>query len=172
MLQSYCVNVPCKGYIKKYFTRLYGHPIPLNHKSDFGDTILTKMISPSLAQANGYVLNLSNRDYNDQVKFQLSFDFFYRVENNLKQQQVYNINRFLENTFKADLFIFVNCAAFFGVERKISIERFADKYEIQLEEDIKYDALVKAEMRYRKTLSARNNLLLQLSTALTGKLTA
>src|SRR4051794_25099824 len=98
-MQSYHLSVPTKAYIRKYFTVLYGHPIQLTHANDFGDTILTKMISRPLCQVNKRVLNLSDRDYNDTLRFQLPADFFYRLETELTEQQVYNINRYLENCF-------------------------------------------------------------------------
>lgn len=163
-MQSYHLSVPTKAYIRKYFTVLYGHPIQLTHANDFGDTILTKMISRPLCQVNKRVLNLSDRDYNDTLRFQLPADFFYRLETELTEQQVYNINRYLENCFKTDMLMVVCCAAFFGVEIRTSIEGFAKRYHIELEEDISYEALQKCYYRYRKSSVAANHFLLQMST--------
>lgn len=172
MIQSYSVSVPCKGYIKKYFQKLYGTTIPLNHSSDFGITVLTMMSSTPLIRVNKRILNLSTQ-YNDcQLQFQLPIDFFYRIENKLTEQQAFAINRYLENVFQADLFQMVNVGAFFGVERRNSIERFANKFDIVLEEDISSEALIKQEYRSRKSGTAKNIFLASLSSPFSTKLTA
>jgi hypothetical protein len=162
-LSSYTIDVPCKGYIKKYYNCIYGDPVPLSHASDFGDTILTKMAATPLSQVNKKILNIAFRDFDQQLKFQLPLDTFYRIDVRPTEQQVYGINRYLENVFETDLCMIVTCAGIFGVEKKRAIERFAEKFGIRLEEDISYEALQKKEYRYRKSSTAKNIFLLQLS---------
>lgn len=162
-MQSYHQTVPTKTYIRKYFTALYGTPVPLSHANDFGDTILTKMICRPLSQVNKRVLNLSGNDYNDAIRFQLPADFFYRLETEITEQQVYNINRYLENCFKTDMLMVVCCAAFFGVEIRTTIEQFVKRYNIELEEDITYESLQKSYYRFRKNGTAKHHFLLQMS---------
>jgi hypothetical protein len=164
MLQSYSLSIPCKGYVKKYFTAIHGNPIILSHSDDFGDTLLTKLASRPLAQANKHVLNLAFRDFTDEIKFQLPMDFFYRIENTITEQQTYAINRYLENIFKSDLYLAINAGAFFGVERNTVIETFSRFYNIVLEEDLSLEALQKAYQRYRKGTTARKSFLFQMST--------
>lgn len=163
-MQSYSVSVPCKSYIKKYFSSIYGGIIELNHRSDFGDTILTKMSSTSLAQANCSWLNMEFQHYNEKICFKLSLDFFYRLETELTPQQVYSINRYLENCFKADLFMTILLGTFFGVEMTTVVEKFADKFDINLGEELTQKSLLKSYYRYRKTSTAKNFFLLQMST--------
>jgi hypothetical protein len=81
----------------------------------------------------------------------------------LTDQQVYSINRFLENVFETDLSMIAACAGVFGVEKKLAIERFAERHGIALEDDISYEALQKKEYRYRKNSTAKNLFLYQLS---------
>lgn len=162
-LTAYSISVPCKAYIKKYFTSVYGSIITLNHQSDFGDTILTKMSTVPLSQVNKTILNQFDRDFNDALKFQLPIDSFYRIEHNLTKQQIYSINRYLENVFETDLFMVVATAGVFGVEKKVAIERFTARFGIQLEDDITYEALKRKEYRYRNSSTAKNLFLNQLS---------
>ena len=163
-LTAFTLALPCKSYIKKYFTAVYGNPIILNHQTDFGDTVLTKMSATPLSQVNKHVLNLSERDYNESLKFQLPVDLLYRIEKlQLTDQQTYSINRFLENVFETDLCMTVAMAGVFGVEKKIAIERFAARFEIRIEEEITYEALQKKEYRYRKSSTAKNLFLYQMS---------
>jgi hypothetical protein len=167
MLSAYTIDIPCKGYIKKYYNCIYGNPVMLDHSSDFGDTILTKMSTTPLSQVSKKILSIAPKDNNDVMKFQLPVDTFYRINTELSEQQVYSINRYLENVFETDLCVIVGIASAFMVERKMAIERFANKYGIVLEEDITYEALQKKEYRYRKSSTAKNIFLLQLSSPFT-----
>lgn len=163
-LAAYTLGVPTKCYIRKYFTCLYGDPLPLSYKSDFGDTILTKLqSSPVMARVNKKELAIAFKDFDDKLPFQLPIDLLHRMETELTEQQVYNINRYLENVFETDLCMFVACASFFGIERKISIERFASMHRIVIEEDVTYEALKQKEYRFRKNSTSKNLFLLQMS---------
>jgi len=55
----------------------------------------------------------------------------------------------LDQEFKKDLFNYVNLMVGKGVERKEAIELFCNLYDIH-ESDISFEALKKAEYRYRK----------------------
>lgn len=171
-MKSFSVTIPCKSYIKKYYTAVYGPAIELTHRSDFGDTILTKMSNVSLSKASKKGLNLEFQEYNEHIKFKLPFDLFYRIENELNQQQIYNINRFLENVFETDIFITIRVAAIFGVQRNTCIRAIADACNIILDEEITFDAIKKQEGRYRHTPTAGNHFLLSMSSPLKLKLRA
>jgi hypothetical protein len=163
-LSAYTLGVPTKSYIRKYFNCLYGHPIPLSLKSDFGDTILTKFqTSPLMARVNKKELAIAFKDFNDKLSFQLPIDMLHRMETQPTDQQVYSINRYLENVFETDLCMFVACASFFGIERKMAIDRFATMHKISIEEDVTYEALKQKEYRFRKNSTSKNLFLLQMS---------
>lgn len=162
-MHNYCVAVPCKSYIRKYFASQLGDPIALNHTTDFGDTILTKLSGKPLIRISKQQFNVAFKDYNDQLKFRIPFDFFYRIQNNISSQHIFAINRFLQNVFEADLFVIVNIGAAFGVQRRTAIEAFARKYGINLDEDISFDALIKNESRKRAQKTLANNFLVSLS---------
>lgn len=163
MMESYCVNVPCKTYVRKYFNAVYGNQIELNYGSDFADTILTKMATQPIKRLSHHQLNQAFLFFNDEIKFKLPADFFYRVENNLDRQQIYCINRYLVNVFEADFFTVVNVAAAFGIERSTAIEAFCRNYNIILEEDITKEAMKKSEYRHRESPTMKNSFLATLS---------
>lgn len=162
-LSAYTLDVSTKSYIRKYFTCLYGDIISISHKSDFGDTILTKFLTSPIIRVNKKELNIAFKDYNDKLTFQLPIDMLHRLETEPSQQQVYGINRYLENVFETDLCMFVACASFFGIERKLAIERFAAMHRISIEEDVTYEALKQKEYRFRKNSTSKNLFLLQMS---------
>lgn len=162
---TFTLSIPCKSYIRKYFNFVYGMPVALNHTSDFGDTILTKMATTPLSRVSKRVLNIPERkeDFSDELKFSLPKDTLYRINTELTEQQVHSINRYLENVFETDLYMIVACASVFGIEKKLAIERFAERHRIRIDEDITYEALQKKEYRYRKSSTAKNLFLNQLS---------
>jgi hypothetical protein len=162
-MQSYSISVPCKSYIKKYFCKIHGDHIFLDHRNDFFDSILTKLSNPPLIRVNKKMLALEFQEYTEQITFTLPIDLFYRIDHQLTQQQVYNINRFLKNCFKADLFMVITSGIFFGVNKETIIEKFAEKFEIELDEELSQKALVKSYYRYRKSSTAKNFFLAQMS---------
>lgn len=162
-MKEFSVTVPCKTYIRKYFTTIYGPQIQLDHKTDFGDTILTKLSHRPLIRISRQHLNIAFRDYNDQLKFVIPVYFFYYTEHNLNEQNIFNINRYLQNTFESDLFTMMNIAAAFGVERKTACETFAKNHNISVEEDITLDAMLRAERRSRTAKTMANFFLVNLS---------
>lgn len=162
-LSAYTLGVPTKCYIRKYFNCLYGDPIALTHKCDFGDTLLTKFLTAPIIRVNKKELAIAFKDYDDKLTFQFPIDMMHRLETEPSQQQIFGINRYLENVFETDLCMFVACANFFGIERKISIERFASMHRISIEEDVTYEALKQKEYRFRKNSTSKNLFLLHMS---------
>lgn len=147
--KTYCITVPVKTYIAKYFTHLYGHPIPLSHQDDFGDSILTKLSTAPLIRPTKYDRNITMRYFKTAVKLQVPMHMFYRLENKITDAHIININRFLENTFETSFCTWVLCQAAAKVQRKTAIEQFCDAHDIDLEIDITYEALKKLEYRDR-----------------------
>jgi hypothetical protein len=167
-MKSFSVSVPCKSYVKKYFSTLYGDCIPLDHRSDWADTILTKMISGPISKANKQVLKLDFERYDSKLKFSLPMDFYFRMNTDLSEQQIYNINRFLENTFDTDLFMTICAGKFFGVPKVTIIRVFAERHNLEVDEDISLDGLKKAYYRFEKKPTSRNFFLLQMSSSISN----
>jgi len=161
-MQLYHVIVPCKNYIKKYFSSLYGEKIHLDHRSDFGDTILSKMSGYRLAHFNKRTIHLELQNYQDKIIFIPTMEFYSRNEG-LTTLQIYNINRYLENCFKSDMFNCISVGSFFGVSHNTVIRKFLFSFEIDPDEDLSYAAMKKAYYRHSKSSFAKNSFLSQMS---------
>lgn len=163
-MKDYTIKVPCKRYIKKYLNTIHGEHLKPNFKDDFGDSVITKLSSKPLVRISNSELNVYLRDLNDILCIKLPIDFFYRIDNKITNQHIYTLNRFFENTFKDDLYIFVNVSAAFGVQRAVAIESFCNRHGIILETDITLNGLVRMEIRYREEKKRQKDFLVGLST--------
>lgn len=168
-MNNFCVAVPCKAYIKKYFCSLYGDPVDLDLKTDFGDTIVTKISGKPLTRINKSHLTLAFNHFDSQLKFQLPIDFYYRVKVDPSRLQVFGINQYLERVFDADLFLVITHGIGFGIDKSVVIEAFLQKYNILLDEDISYDAIRKKHIRMMQNPTIQNHFLVCLAKA-TSKL--
>jgi hypothetical protein len=162
-MQSYSILVPCKSYISKYFSGHYGDLISLDHNSDFGDTILTKLSSRPIKRNNRQNIGVAFQYYDAELKFKLPLDFFYRIENEISEQKIYNINRYLENVFDSTILNVILMAVSFGVEKRTATEAFLNKYKIIIDDDITHDSIRQKYCRMRKNPTMKNNFLVYLS---------
>lgn len=155
-LKSYQVTIPVKTYVAKYFTHLYGHPIPLGHQDDFGDSVLTKLSTPPLIRPTKFDRNITQKYYITALKFQVPMHMYYRLENRVTDAHIFNINRFLENTFETAFCTWVLCQVAAKNQRKTAIEQFCEAHGIDLELDVPFETLKKMEYRdrqYKKKLA-------------------
>jgi hypothetical protein len=162
-MKSFTIPIPCKNYIKKYYSAAYGDVIPLEHQSDWGNTILTKMAYPPLVRMNRKNLNLVSGEYKEEIKFSLPIDLLYRIEDKLSDQQTYSINRFLEESLKEDLYLVIKIGSFFGVQIVTIIETFGERFNIDLGEELTLSALKKDYYRRIRKPNTRNFFLAQMS---------
>lgn len=162
-IDNYCLPIPCKSYIVKYYSSIYGSPIDLNQREDFADIILTKILTEPPKRLSKQALNIAIKGLNDQIKFRIPIDLFYRIDNSISEQKIWSINRFLERNFEQEMITIISVAGVFGVEKRTVIEAFARKYGIILEEDITLDALKKKDHRIRNNTQFKNKFLALLS---------
>lgn len=162
-MERFSVVIPCQTYIKKYIHHLYGKEIELSFSDDFGDSILTRLANNPLTRLNKKKLNVALRYFDDEITFILPKALFYSVQKTPNEQQVFAINRYLENKFEVDVFYITHIAIAFGVEKKTAINAIMQKFNIILDEDISYDAIRKRNDRLLKNPSIKNNFLVTLS---------
>lgn len=149
-MQNYTVKVPCRRYIYKYYTSLYGDILTPSLNDHFGDSIITKLSSNPLIRLTRQEANRLLKDMDYKLIIRLPIDYFYRIEKDLTDQHIYNLNRFLIHKFENDLFIFVNILTALGVERKKAIEAFCTRHNIVLkDDDVDIEAMQKKELRVR-----------------------
>jgi hypothetical protein len=147
--KSYHVTIPVKTHIGKYFSQMYGHPIALSHQDDFGDSVLTKLSTPPLIRPTKYDRNITMKLFITALRFQVPMHMYYRLENDITDAHIININRYLEHTFETAFCTWVMCKAAAGTQRKSAIEQFCDLHEIDIEIDVPYETLKKMEYRDR-----------------------
>lgn len=162
-MQSYIIVVPCKTYISKYFCGLYGQVIPLDHKSDFGDTILTKLSNKPPVRFNRQKVGVAMQYYDAGIDFKLPIDLFYRIDREVSEQKIVNINRYLENVFDSTILNVLKIATAFGVSKRAATEAFLNKYKIIIDEDITHDCIRQKDSRYSRSTAMKNNFLETLS---------
>lgn len=162
-LESYCLNIPCKSHIAKYYSTIYGSPFDLTRKNDFADLLITKLDSEPARKLKSDVLTMALKGLDSGLKFKLPINLFYRIDNNITKHKIWNVNRSLVNAFNNDFLLTCTIASVFGVEKRTTIEKFAQHYGIILEEDITYEALKKSEYRLRQNAVFKNKFLVLLS---------
>ena len=69
----------------------------------------------------------------------------------LTQQGLTHLDRILDADFKRSMYRYVGREVAEGVDRQVAIEAFCELYDI-LENDISFEALKKADYRYRSSL--------------------
>ncbi len=154
----FTIKLPTKAYLKKYLQTLYGSPTHLGNpiyfstRDYFGMSMFSALENP---------LRIHHRPCITKVRFD-SFDTImevkaprwwlekYQFGNSMAENQVITVNKLFETKFEEELYNFCSQLSFIGMETKDALLAFCDKYNIEMEEDITYEALKKKEYRFRK----------------------
>lgn len=151
--RSYTVRVPTKTYLRKYIYAEYGHPLKLDYHTPLGTLILC------LLENEDFSINMNNEKkesriqyMNDQIEFSGPLSTMRYKGYSLTKDRVIAINRYVENEFIKDLHYHCKTNLKNRMWRpgiKDAIFSFADIYKIEVEIDVTFEALKKAEARYR-----------------------
>lgn len=150
---KYTIKVPTKIYLRKYAYAKYGHPFPLNYNSTLGTLIICLLDkSPFSINMNDDKKDVRMSYMNDVIECTAAATPMRYKSCSLDNDKIIAINRYLENEFTLELHKWCE-------ERKEkrswrpgidkAINTFADQYSIIVDIDITFDALKKAEYRYR-----------------------
>lgn len=161
------VKLPCKPYIKKFATALFGDPITVDSKTSLGIIITFSL------QKNVYENRNIRDEYYEQfmrkrpalLDVSLNEWFFEKIGHDFPRSGMMTINRFLENTFDEFLYMYVSThidagVRYSGVEN--SIMAFAEQYGFVVgidpedESDITIDALKKKVNRFKQRKIKKN----------------
>jgi hypothetical protein len=152
--RSYTVIVPTKTYLRKYLHAQYGNPIKLDYLTTLGNLVLC------LLDNKTFTINVSEKykeqriQYmNDEVHFTAPISTMYWKGFTLSKDKIIAVNRFIENDFVRELSFYCksnlkNRAWRPGI--KEAIYSFCQEHQIEMDEDVTFDALQKSEFRYRK----------------------
>jgi len=143
------VKIPVKAYIWKYLAARYGFPLEVKASTSFGDIVLTKLKDTTKTKLSSYDLNIKLRSYNSVLRVLIPWDYLYRINQELSPSVIVRLNNFFENQFREELHRYVQALTDTGETVKEAIEKFAEKYGIELDEDVSFDCLKKMEYRDR-----------------------
>jgi hypothetical protein len=150
----FIIKLPTKAYLKKYLQTLYGTLVSFSTRDYFGMSIASALENP---------LRIQHRPCITKIRFD-TFDTIldikaprwwlekYQFGHVLNEHQVITINKLFETKFEDDLYNFCTQLSFVGVETKIAILQFCDRFNIEIDVDVTYEALKKKEYRFRKNL--------------------
>jgi hypothetical protein len=151
--RSYSVIVPTKAYLRKYIYAEYGHPLELNYLTTLGNLVLCML-------GNEYFsVKMNNNDkdtriqyMNDKIEFMAPLSTMQYKGHSLSKDRIIAINRFIEDDFVSKMSLHVQKNLKNRSWRpgyKDAIYAFAEENGIDVEIDITFEALKKAESRYR-----------------------
>ena len=161
-MHSFTFVLPSKTHIKKFITSTHGDPIRLDLKTDIGFVILatlTSRLDGKCGRGSGLIDHWQDR-YKDKIIFKIPFHYLDISRKEVSPYTFALLNRYFENQFEAELNRHIQKSIAGGNTIKKGIENFMDHYGIELEEDISYDAVKKAEYRSRKNLSKKSTRIL------------
>lgn len=151
--RTYSVIVPTKAYLRKYIYAEYGQPLELNYLTTLGNLVLC-MLGNEL-----FSINMNNNDkdsriqyMNDTIEFMAPISTMRYKGHSLSKDRIIAINRFIEDDFVAKMSLYVQKNLKSRTWRpgyKDAIYAFAEENGIEVEIDITFEALKKAESRYR-----------------------
>lgn len=159
---SYAIRIPTKTYLRKYITAK--NSLDLTYNSTLGTIILCLLDKKSHnINMNEKAMESRLQYMNDRITFTTSINTLFYKGLVLTTDKIIAINRYMENAFLEDLHhwctkdlpgkAIIDRGWIRGID--LSIESFAKNYGIELDVDISYDALKKAEYRYRKRLQEK-----------------
>jgi midasin (ATPase involved in ribosome maturation) len=157
--RTYSIIVPTKTYLRKYVYAEHGFPLNINYTTTLGTLILcmlekevftVKMSEPKKEMRIQFM--------NDHLEFSASLNTMHYKGSGLSKEKVIAINRYIENSFVEDLHRYCKYHIRETNWRpgiKDAIYAFAESYGIDVETDISFEALKKAEFRYKKRMEEK-----------------
>lgn len=142
--------LPCKPYIKKFLSFLYGDPAVINLNTDHGFFIISALSSTMEPKVTRLYLDLSNKRYNDRITLYIPHHFSTNIKTNPSELTSALINRYLENEFDKMLHEFVKNNWQRDTKIKFIIEKFAVRIGLEPDADITIENLLMMEWRYFK----------------------
>lgn len=150
-MKHFTFRLPVKKYIEKYLTTIYGPTIPAQMETDIGFVILNTLSSRLDAKVCRGYNKLLHTGSMGSITFTISYHYFYYTKKQLTVHTAILLNRYLEKKFEDDLVRFMQVQKIYAkCSYKKSLEAFAKLYNIELDEDITFDALIKMEYRSRQ----------------------
>ena len=145
------VHFYSKPYILKFLYYTYGNPINFNGNDDLGRFVFG-LLEKNASVENKLYLG-EKKDLKNDSFFLIPFSWGKSFKLGLSENQIKLLNRELLNIFEFHLYLFfihTTLPNMRYMNKNITLELFAKKYNILIDEDISWDAFIKMEYRLRK----------------------
>lgn len=147
------IRIPTTTYIKKYLQIHYGPQIMINNHNPIGVMVIALLHKKSITAMTLALKDTRFIKFNDELICTAPWKLRYLAGIHLDDDGVIQLNRFFEASFEETLYQFVRFqittpGRYPGYDE--ALNRFADRYGIELDDDISFDGLKKIEYRYRK----------------------
>lgn len=151
-MSYYTIGIPTKPYLKKYFQTLYGKPIVFDRDNYFG-TSLTGYLERKFFTRQSADLKYRHFDNFCDVLIVHMPGWWLKQSHfatDIPVGNVIAINKHFEERFEEDLVKFVRVMQLAGIQIKSALEKFLEAHDIEVDEDITYDAIKKKHQRKRE----------------------
>lgn len=152
-ISKYSVHIKTSPHLKKFISLEFGNPVKIDNSSLLGVVLI------SMLQKDSFHVSLKPRqkeqlsvNYSVSITCQAPMSLMKDYGHIITLDQVIQLNRFFEKFFFEKFFLFVHYRLDKN-KRKMGVQDaiydFCNYYDIDLEREISYDALKKAEYRHR-----------------------
>lgn len=156
MCKKFTVKIPTSAYIKVYIESQFGSPVPINNKNIIGIYLVGLLEKNNFRIAmNPKEKNLRFQKLKENIKCEAPISVMKDIGWHLREDHIIQINRFFEEHFEHELYMFVKRNTIPGsryLGYKQAIHLFANEKNIEIEKHISYEGLKKMEYVYRKRI--------------------
>ena len=151
---KYSVGIPTTSHLCKFLLVEYGNPVKIDNSTLIGTVIISLLGKASFhVSMNPLQKKQQSGTYTSTLTCQAPISLMKDYGHSITMDQAIQMNRFFERFFFEKLYLFVQHRVDkhkrnMGVQE--AILDFCSFYEIDTEREISYDALKKAEYRFRK----------------------
>lgn len=153
-MNHFKLTLPVKPYIRKYLAVLYGDPIIINLNTDIGFAVLNALASRMEFKISKGNIDLFQNRFTDEIELRIPIHYFSLTKKDVSSNTIVLLNRYLEYKFDLELKVHLATSKVpYGTTVKKGIELFLSIYNIEMDVDITYEAITKANWRHNKNLS-------------------
>lgn len=149
----FSVTIATKPYLKKYLQHLYGCPLVFSTNNYFGISLAAFLTSPLSFHESAEVLHCRTDKFTDTIEIWFPDNFKQKRKSfSITDRHTITFNKLFENRFSEDLYKWCDLGMIYQVEFKKSMQDFCWRHNIEIPEDITYDAIKQKEWRYREKI--------------------
>lgn len=150
------VEIPVTAHIKKFCDRFFGDPIVLDDTSS--DVVAMKVFLSTPMQLDLFFDHEPLQKLPNSIRLEITRKKFQQII--IKKQNLQQIVKFIDRIFEEELHRHVVSTASKKSHTngyKHQIESFCNLFDIEIDLDISYDAIIKLYYRYRLQISEKDS---------------